>query len=351
MVTSGLQIQQEIGGSGLKGAVIGNSSNLQATIIMQGAGISRTLYPYTVDFFDAPHDASGGSRAWSGNLVIKFATGLADTGAYVQVDTIGANEPFKNAYPISLSRGMVNTTVVSTSANTLTNETETSGTLIVDIGIPGNTDLIDIYNNGALAIYVLQSGTPHLCMVTRTLGKPVAFGQTGDHVEIIGILDIDQNLFVVGTTQLDNGNIATDGNGALTIPNGIYYKSKDSGGTARNLIRINSINEVEIKGVAGTDKVDFQTGAGLGIAHIDTTGITIEGSAKFNYIQGSLSAVGDFSGTGNATVNTNVTNPSGIAFDPCTVSGSSQTIGGTIASSSVVTTGAGLAWHGWSYRG
>ena len=70
------------------------------------------------------------------------------------------------------------------------------------------------------------------------------------------------------------------------------------------------------------------------------------------FSQGSFLNVSPFAGTGSGTFATGIA--SGTVFqilcDPCTLSGSSQTIGLSKANSSVVTTGAGFTWTATAYN-
>ena len=100
-------------------------------------------------------------------------------------------------------------------------------------------------------------------------------------------------------------------------------------------------------------KIVLQVPSGTEIGHWDSGGLHLVGAyvfdvgttGKVQFQAGTVTRFTGFSGTGSGTFNTNLgATPNQLAFNPCTVSGSSQTTGGTNAQSSVVTTGAGLAW-------
>jgi hypothetical protein len=310
-------------------------------------------------------------------------------------------------FPIQIPAQIVQATVSNVS--TLSNEGGTVGLEVIDIGTAANNKLVDIFNDH-FTWSVEQSGTKHTVLQGQSSGNPLLIGQVGDNSEVLGNLIVDGNttesgtLSVVGITSLDNGLISTDGAGRIVLPNNKAYSAKDTGGTAQHLVYVDLTNGTNLQAAAlgglifmddqdgstiatfakggglqlvsnariGTSAngdildatsatatyikcrnsgvINFQTPNGTTQAFIDSAGIhAASGNAVF-FSVGNFTGVSRFTGTGNGTVATGLTNPFSIMCDPCTLSGSSQTIGMTIASSSVVTTGAGLAWHGTAYN-
>lgn len=146
------------------------------------------------------------------------------------------------------------------------------------------------------------------------------------------------NFQINGTTQ------ATVNSNGLRAINGALYGTD----TSNTIIQSTGSSGSGNTRVQSTDQVNIQVPGGTSQMTATSTGCTF--SHSINFPVGSLGQLAKFSGTGNGTVATGVTNPTAICFDPCTASGSSQTIGGTIATSSVVTTGAGLAWQGTAWH-
>lgn len=73
---------------------------------------------------------------------------------------------------------------------TLSNEANNAGTEVIDIGVPGNQKLIDIFNDHFLW-QILQSGVVHQVLKGQTSGNPLQLGQAGDITEILGKLQLD----------------------------------------------------------------------------------------------------------------------------------------------------------------
>jgi hypothetical protein len=134
----------------------------------------------------------------------------------------------------------------------------------------------------------------------------------------------------------------------VTIERSLIFNGQLGVSTAGDVIDASAGVDTYIKCRSGGN-INFQSPNGTTVAHFDSSGL-LNVIHSINLVNGSLGQLKNFSGTGSATVSTGITNPTTIAFNPCTASGSSQTIGGTIASSSVVTTGGGLAWAGTAWH-
>ena len=141
-----------------------------------------------------------------------------------------------------------------------------------------------------------------------------------------------------GTTQ-----VTVSSNGLRSV-NGAYYGTDLS----NTIIQSTGSTGTGNTRVQNTDHISLQVPGGSEQLGISSTGCTFAHS--INLVNGSLGQLKNFSGTGNGTIATGITNPTAICFNPCTQSGSSQTIGGTTSSSSVITTGAGLAWSATAWH-
>jgi len=240
-----------------------------------------------------------------------------------------------NLVPVSLARQVYIPNTVNNNAvsNTLSYETGTPGNLVIDIGTATNNDNWKVKNDGSAVLQVEQGGTPHIALTLQSSGSPALWGQSGDYVEV---------------------------QSQLLLENQTPLNIRDTGGVARQVLQIDAFNNVQIRtpstGVGNGGEVYFTNrDNSINFGYWDQSGLHLGGTDDRIWLGiGTLNALQEFHGTGNGNVNTGVVNPLGLAFNPCTVSGSSQTIGGTIpgggSSTTTVTTGAGLAWSGQVYR-
>jgi hypothetical protein len=305
-------------------------------------------------------------------------------------------EEIPSGYTLGNSPIGIGGTVQTSSVQTLSNEGGTSG-LVIDIGDATFPQLLTIFQDGHALWSVDQTGTKHQAIKINASGTPLQLGQAADVTEILGILQPDGNINAPTSTDMTL-NVPTAGNVMHFQKASVDALSINS---SASVVVANLLNTPEVSGNNAQDLIiNYSTGqqlqftiGGSAIGRFNTAGSLVEdiafisnlyaaaggadmvinGGAGFfqtlsvagvaciknnsngcnivNFVNnGSLSAITTFSGTGNGTVATGVTSPTAIAFDPCTVSGSSQTIGGTNASSSVVTTGAGLAWRGTAWK-
>jgi hypothetical protein len=301
-------------------------------------------------------------------------------------------EEIPSGYTLGNSPIGIGGTVQTSSVQTLSNEGGTSG-LVIDIGDATFPQLLTIFQDGHALWSVDQSGTKHQAIKINASGTPLQLGQAADITEILGILQPDGNINAPAATDIIL-NVPTARKVSMQV-NAVEQAKVDS--TGLTLAAANKFFGNELDSLAATDllllapvgqQVSFNTGGSIH-TRIDSTGaiqnnvsintnlfsffdnttnVTLNGPSGHNVqinvnsvtqinvnssgmnanlnAGGSIAGMTTFSGTGNGTVATGITSPSCIAFDPCTTSGSSQTIGGTVASSSVVTTGAALAWRG-----
>ncbi len=335
-IAVGQQVLEDVGGTGLSGVLIGNESGLTCKITLQGAGVVRTLYPGTVDFFAVP---SG--KTWSGNLQIDPSADLSNInswpGSYVIVDTFGLNEKPDGTFPMTLNRaGNIGNqvTLVAGSSTSVQNDNNAAGTTVVEATVLGSpTSNVSILNDGSgwFGMWVnptftkvfqwFSSGTTVLKLaaanlLTEILGNLKVDGTT----ELAGAATADSTLAVTGNTSLSTlstSGAATLNSAAVTNnetvggtlgvtgainassniieANAISMQWKDSGGTARTVMQVDGGNNVQLFGVTGNDKIQFLKSDG-----------TLQGSwdlinAILN-ITGAVQTVnGDTSGTMSAT--------------------------------------------------
>jgi hypothetical protein len=314
-------------------------------------------------------------------------TGVVNIVVYNKGDIV----PQGRIFPVAIPTQVVSATV--STVQTLSNEGATAGLLVIDMGDTNFSQLVALYNDGHALWAVDQTGVKHQVIKIQTSGNPLQLGQASDITEVLGVLQPDVSINAPAATDLVE-KVPTGQKISWQV-NSVEEAKVDA--TGITLAAGNKFFGNELDSLAATDllllapvgqQVSFNTGGSIH-TRIDSTGaiqnnvsintnlfsyfnngadvVLNAPSGQFIRLQvaladqllatstgcnmnlrngGSLAGLTTFSGTGNGTVSTGLTNPTTIAFDDCTLSGSSQTLGGTIASSSVVTTGAGLAWRG-----
>lgn len=189
----------------------------------------------------------------------------------------------QGTYPFHITRltNLGSTVPIATSANvsTLSFEGNASQALVIDIGQTGHTLLVTINSDGSFTWSVLQSGTAHQVLKAQTSGNPLLIGQTNDTSEVLG------NFLVDGTTQLDAGRITTDGFGHIDLNNDTSYGARDSGGTARSIMRIDTLDQVQLGGNSGPGG-----GHGAVVINSDTVAVwkILSGSSGVQLLNGTI---------------------------------------------------------------
>jgi hypothetical protein len=103
---------------------------------------------------------------------------------------------------------------VSTTGSTLSNEGNTTETLVIDIGQVGNTQLIAVYSDGKIVLKVLQSGVVHTALQINTSGNALQLGQASDTSEALGNFLVDGAFKATGKQIQDSsGNVLADWSG------------------------------------------------------------------------------------------------------------------------------------------
>jgi len=149
-VTAGTRtIIPQVGPSGLSGVLLGNESPYHTTVTLDGTGLSRTLYPGTVDFFEITH-------GFNGNIFLDPVALLNNTASwpseFVQADTLGSNERPTGVYPYTLVRASNQGSNVA--ANAIDNEGNVAGTPIITSIVAGDSPnkAVSLTNDGILVI-------------------------------------------------------------------------------------------------------------------------------------------------------------------------------------------------------
>lgn len=290
----------------------------------------------------------------------------------VIIEAFDNNEPILGTFPAPLVRqtnigNSVNANV--SNANALINTGNPAGTNIVTVQASDAASATWIGDNsGNLTIKSDNAGTlTTLLQLIAGASPGVKLAAASVLVEALGNLQVDNNLTVKGSSSLDNSTITTDGSGDMTAAGnltghshihnhtdtGAGFYGQDGGGTPRVLLQLLSTDQdghLYTTPAHKNLKISKNDGSGDIATFNDANGFTLNvGKINFGSGIGTLVSLTSGAGTGNGTSNTFITNPTAIVFDPCTQSGSSQTIGGTTTSTTTITTGAGLAWRYIAY--
>lgn len=376
-------VQSNLPMDGVKGYLVGNESGLTEVIIMDGQGDSKSLYPGTVDYFPVRKGFSGTIIAKNQSLLNNVALWPS---SFLQYDMVGIGDTSFNAsvYPLTLPRltNIGNSVPLTTSTSQLINNGSAPLSNIItvqpsDVATP--TWLAD--NSGNFTVKGDNAGTlTTLLQLIAGASPTVKLAAASILVEVLGGLQID------GSITFPNGNqqtITWNGGGFLSNIQGgndgsITYNSSGTShkflGASNNLLMAvnssgitldgtnqglifstsiggflssvtgNSDGTVSYNSSGSTHK--FLTIGNAETARITATGLQFQSGKQVIFGSGhEITDVFGITGTGSGTFVTGAPNNNlFIAFDPCTVSGSSQTIGGTRAASTVVTTASGLAW-------
>lgn len=319
---------------------IGESGySYQVIYLLTNPNVSTLITIYYAAGEPVPNIASIGNSPIGGGTLSSNANQLINTGNTPGFTLINV-QPTDSTNPTWTADTSGNFTIKSDNAGVLTTLlqliagaspsvllaasavlTEILGSLKVD-------GQITLGTNGVI-------GGSNMLLGKTTAGDVFDAGTTSDtYVKSTNNVNIQIN----GTTQ-----IQVSSSGLRVINGGLYgtdasntiLQSTGSSGTGNT--RLQNTDHISVQVPGGTEQMGV-TSTGCSFAH------------SINLVNGSLGQLKNFSGTGSGTVSTGITNPTAICFNPCTVSGSSQTIGGTTASSSVVTTGAGLAWSATAWH-
>jgi hypothetical protein len=229
------------------------------------------------------------------NNVGASGTGVVNITVYFTTDNVPPGT-FPVAIPVQVVQAKV------TGIQTLSNENQTTGTLVVDIGPSGNNQVVAIFNDH-FVWSVVQSGVAHQVLKGQTSGNPLQIGQSGDITEVLGKLTGDGTSILTGAVTAAAANVlGTAGNlqhilGTLTVDQLVT----DSAG----LIVNGSTNPtIDISSATGTAGIKWQGGKTTtrqtsGFNAVTTTGTAITHGlgAIPSGVSGSPSVVTGFSVT------------------------------------------------------
>ena len=142
-------VVNSVGPSGLSGVLLGNESPYHTIVTLDGTGLSRTLYPGTVDFFEI-------TKGFNGNIFLDPSALLNNTASwpseFIQVDTLGSNERPTGVYPYTLVRTTNQGSNVAATA--IDNEGNPAGTQIITAIVAGDSPnkAVSMTNDGIFSI-------------------------------------------------------------------------------------------------------------------------------------------------------------------------------------------------------
>ena len=150
VIASGSDSTFSVPSDGIKAILIGNESGLTCTVTMESGGVSKTLYPSTLDWFQVNRGFNGTIRIHPYTILSNVATFPASSLIF---DAISVSDPEQaSMYPLQLTRNTnvgnsINTTLGTASA--VQNDGATSGTSVVEATVLGDSaSAVSITNNG-----------------------------------------------------------------------------------------------------------------------------------------------------------------------------------------------------------
>jgi hypothetical protein len=315
-LSAGEKITIDVGAGGLQGVIIGNESGFTVIVSFDGTGLSRSLYPGTVDFFPIP------SQRFNGNLILTPIANLSNVsswpGAYVQIDTVGVNEQVTGVYPFALVRNTNVGNAVSTvngGAQYIQNDGNPSGISIVESTVSGDSaSSVEILNDGVMTLGqgTLRQGSLSVNDTSGSANATVINGGQGTFPKgVVANLISAQSANDIGLHVGPSNNIIDTVNGVnifevnsggaqllsgtLTVGTGVYIIA--------NLIVAQASNDLGFH--VGSGNYVVNTVNGVNIFQVGSGGPQLL-SGTLSLLTGSISRISKFSGgstNGKVTVN------------------------------------------------
>lgn len=316
-------------------AIIQNESPYNLQCAIDGTGSTRSIPAQCMDKITIPRNSG-----FNGNIVLMPVNLLANSASApsfaVLLDAYGINEEPTGTYPVALMRavqvgGAVST--VTTQANTLLNTGNAPATTWLTIQPSDAASvLITSDTSGNLTWKGDNAGTlTQLLQLIAGASAKVVLAATGILTEIVGSLQVDQNVVITGTQStgaltLTNGGVVTGGDWNLgthgitaaglivstNFQSGNYHDSSGNDGmviSAGATTRIQSAGQVVIQVPGGSSQLTVNSTDILCQLQITAPKYILSGAAQYNGYVGSWSRIstGTFtSATSAHTVNHNL---------------------------------------------
>ena len=258
-------------------------------------------------------------------------------------------EPIPQTSTLGNSPVGIGGSVQTSSVQTLSNEGNAAGTLVIDIGDTAISQLVKFFTDH-FAISVDQSGVAHTVLKGNTTGNPLQLGQAGDISEVLGQLTVDQLL----TAAL---GIAISASGLSVL-----------GGTVTDTLRVTGATEVDGNINSGANDIVLNAATGhtvtiqvngVNILKIDGANAALQGAFGFALGSGgvyrfrnggTMQAISNFSGSGSGTYNHNFGSAPFDVIPIVDVAGSATQGFDSVTSTQVhVTLGAALSFRAFCW--
>lgn len=306
----------------------------------------------------------------------------------------GMSELATNPLASLTSSNLANTGSSNVSSDSIKNDGNPAGTIIVEATQAGAASSSTVIgNDGIMLLAVMIASSLVNVLQTSNVDPVVKLGALTHMVDVLG------NLEVQGTTSLDAGAITTDGAGALTatslhgpltgnastattattatnanalnsganVPGGKLGKSVDgdildASGATTAIHSSGATNPVSIDapgGINSTSGYFSRSGVNGDLIDASGTGVYLKGSGAgllYQYPNGTTrwtrSQESTFTGSGSGTFNHNCGGTPTHVFAICSVASSSETVGSANfnASQCQITCGASIAFRAMAIR-
>lgn len=237
---------------------------------------------------------------------------------------------------------------IVTGATSISNTGNPPATPIITVApsdVASGSYTIQMSSDGSFSIWADNAGV--LTRIFEVIGgasPAVNIGAATLAVKIIGGLTVEGSNLNSSGMELPNGS-------------GVGVFIRNAANNAYDQVMYgNSTNDLHIKPLEGSSWLYLDDGNNNNVIQVQPTNIqcqqTITAVNGINYNIGRIKEINRFSGSGgNGSVSTGLSGtPTGIAADPSTQSGGSQTIGLTNAQTATVTTGFGQPWQAMAWR-
>lgn len=322
---------------GYKGIIIGNESGLSVVVSMEGQGDTKSLYPGTVDFFPIKQGFSG-TITISNTALLNNVTSWPSS--FIQFDAVGIGDSINTSvYPLTLPR--------LTNIGNPVNANVTNANALINTGNSNPQNIITVQPSDAASPTWLADSAGNLIIKSDVAGALKTLLQliSGANPQVL--------LSATGLLTEILGNLKVDGLIESTTNSGILFDV-----VATPIKWITALSSCQILGDNLADQIDIDAPTGTRVLIINANGIQIQGTRnidigssgtfKMRNSAGTLTRLGDTSGTGTGTVNHNLgVSPDFMAITTHSVG--SQTVGydSETATQVHVTAAAGLAWFGF----
>lgn len=157
---------------------------------------------------------------------------------------------------------------------TLSNEGNPAGTIVIDMGTAANSQMTEFWNDHFIVrVQDAVNNVQHLVLFGNASGNPdyLQIGQAGDEALVNGALKVAQ------ATHLDNGTLNTDTTGALIFNNNKAARWNNNAATVRTVLYMDNSNQTNL--LAGdADIIQLQDHNSVNLLKLTETSATFIGN-------------------------------------------------------------------------